>query len=101
MHDTRIIRFGEFISEQSTIRNPQKKDFSVEYGKYNIITKLKYKGKHVKDIYMPIPEYSRYPSREFYYSKAKKHYYSSFRRSEITLSKEVWDSVEEIKHVGF
>jgi hypothetical protein len=96
-----MIRFREFIGEQTLIRNPQKKDFSVEYGKYNIITKLKYKGKHVKYIGMPIPEYSRFPIREFNYSKAEKNYYSYFRRSEITLSKKVWDSVKEIKYVDF
>lgn len=101
MHDTRIIRFGEFISEQSFIRNPQKKDFSVEYGKYNHITKLALNGKMVEYFTLSIPEYSRMPFREFMYSRAHKVYVSHFRNSEIWLSKKVWDSAKKVDHVDF
>ena len=91
-----MIKFSSFITEQTDF---QKKDFSVEYGKYDIITKLTYKGKHVRGIAMSVPEYSKMELRTFDYSKPRKHYISSFRRSEIVLDKELWNNAKELKHV--
>ena len=92
------MNFLEYITEQKYF---QKKDFSVEYDKYNRISKLTLNGKMVKYFSLSIPEYSKMETRLFMYSKPEKFYVSSFRRSEIILNKEVWDSAKELKHVRF
>ena len=93
-----LMNFLDFITEQTDF---QKKDFSVEYDKYNRISKLTLNGKMVKYFSLSIPEYSKMEFREFMYNKPRKTYDSSFRRSEIILDKEVWDSAKEVRHVRF
>jgi hypothetical protein len=92
------MKFREFITEQTDF---QKKDFSVEYDKYDRISKLTVNRKLVKGFSLSISEYSKMEFRQFMYSKPQKFYISSFRRSEIILDKEIWDSVKEVKNVRF
>ena len=79
----------------------QKKNISVEYGRNDVVTKLTVNGKLVKGFSLSIPEYSKMGDRQFMYSKPQKFYISSFRRSEIILNKEIWDSVKEVNNVRF
>jgi len=90
--------FKDFIAEQTDF---QKKDFSVEYDKYNRISKLTLNGKLVKYFSLSIPEYSKMEVRQFMYSKPQKFYISSFRRSEIVLDKKMWNSVKKVNNVRF
>ena len=95
------MKFKEFIAEQTDF---QKKDFSVKYGRNDVVTKLTHKGKHISMIMMSVSLNGKIEKFLFEYSKSEGVYiHSSFRghRDDLMLFKKMWNNVKEVNNVRF
>lgn len=80
----------EYTKEKTIV---DKKDLEISYGKHDLATQIKYKGKVVNTFYVDVPSYSKV-ARKFDWSPRFKRYISSFRTGEIDLDKEVFDDIK-------
>jgi len=95
------MKFKEFIAEQTDF---QKKDFSVKYGRNDVVTKLTHKGKHISMIMMSVLLNGKIEKFLFEYSKSEGVYiHSRFRghRDDLMLFKKMWNNVKEVNNVRF
>jgi|TARA_R110000803_G_C11944569_1_gene316981 hypothetical protein len=86
------MKFKTFITEKTDF---QLKDFTVEYGRHDMVTKLTYKGKQVKLIVVANQIFD-------YTSKPYQHYLStSVARGsgDLILFKTKWNNAKEVSHV--